>query len=489
MIGMRCNLMRKILLFLVILALCGLSGCMEQGGDDYAGSGLQIYTEEFPPYNYLGPDGKITGSSTEVVQEILSRRGEEAEISLVSWSDGYQRTLETPNTVLYSAARTAEREPLFSWVGPAGSYDFVFYAKNGSAIRIESLDAARKAGTIGVVKDDARHQFLQENNVVDVATYPDDVSCVQALMAGDVTLWLGSSAIAAANIEKAGYAPEEVVALYPVRTVELFIAFNKQTSPELVADWQKTLDAMKADGTYDAIMARYFGEKAPSDGKDPVLSSLVALTDLRLSGIARTLDLLALTSDVQSGDWERIRPLLVELERSENAARFWYARPDGSYYTTVDDLVSGNLMVRSYFPGVLAGERAIGPVVVSLSTGRTTAIVAVPVKDGEEVTGVLGASVYSGVLSRDLSRILSLPQDMFFFALDDTGKYIINSGEQRIGQDPLVQETPAAQEVFRTIMQQDSGKTSAYLEGKTYTVTFERSPLTGWRFGVAEIFE
>jgi len=153
----------------------------------------------------------------------------------------------------------------------------------------------------------------------------------------------------------------------------------------------------------------------------------------------------------------------------------------------VDDLASGNLMVRSYFPGVLAGERAIGPVVVSLSTGRTTAIVAVPVKDGDTVTGVLGASVYSEVLSRDLARTLSLPGDMFFFALDTSGRYIINSEEQRIGQDPLVQETPAAQEVFRAIMQQESGTTSYDSEGKHYTVTFERSPLTGWRFGVAEI--
>ena len=479
--------MRKILPFIIILALCGLAGCMEQDGDDYTGAGLQIYTEELPPYNYLGPDGAITGSSTEVIQEILSRRGEKAEISLVSWSDGYQQTLETPNTVLYSAARTAEREPLFSWVGPVGSRDFVIYAKNGSAIRIESLDAARKAGTIGVVKDDARHQFLQENNVVDVATYPDDESCVQALMAGDIALWLGSSAIAAGSIEKAGYTPGEVVALYPVKTVELFIAFNNQTSPDLVAGWQKTLDAMKADGTYDTIMARYFGETAPSGRKDPVISSLVALVDLRLSCIARTLEVLALTGDVQSGDWEQIKPLLVELERGESAARFWYARPDGSYYTTVDDLASGNLMVRSYFPGVLAGERAIGPVVVSLSTGRTTAIVAVPVKDGDTVTGVLGASVYSEVLSRDLARTLSLPGDMFFFALDTSGRYIINSEEQRIGQDPLVQETPAAQEVFRAIMQQESGTTSYDSEGKTYTVTFERSPLTGWRFGVAEI--
>jgi len=474
---------------LIILAVCAIAGCVDQAGDGYPEADIQVYTEEFPPYSYMGPDGKITGSSTEVVREILDRRGQEAEIDLVSWAEGYQRTLETPDTALYSTARTAEREPLFLWVGPIGSYDFVFYARNGSEISIGSLEAARKAGTIGVVKDDARHQFLQENNVSNVALYPDDESCVRALMDGDIALWLGSSDNAAGNIENAGYAQEDIEALYQVKTVETFIAFNNQTSQELVAAWQETLDGMKNDGSYDAIMARYSGDKAPTRANDPVLSALMALVDLRLSAIARSMEALALTDDMQSGDWEEIRPLLVELERGESAARFWYARPDGSYYTTVDNLTSGNLMVRSYFPGVLAGEPAIGPVVVSLSTGRTTAIVAVPVKDGGEVTGVIGASVYSEVLSRDLARTLSLPEDQFFFVLDNTGKYILNSEEQRIGQDPSVQETPAGQEVFRTIMQQESGEISAYVEGKYYSVTFEKSPLTGWRFGIAEISE
>jgi ABC-type amino acid transport substrate-binding protein len=472
---------------LILIAVCGIAGCMEQTG--HRDAGLQIYTEEFPPYNYMGPDGKITGSSTEIVQEILARLEQEAAIDLVPWAQGYQETLVTPDTVLYSTARTEEREPLFSWVGPIGSYDFVFYARNGSSISIDSLEAAKKVGSIGVVKDDARHQFLQENNVSNVALYPDDESCVRALMDGEIDLWFGSNAIAAGNIEKAGYEQEDVVALYPVKTVELFIAFNNQTDPALVAAWQEEMDAMKSDGTYDAIMARYFGEKAPAGQKDTVLSALMALVDLRLSGIARTYEVLALTEDVQSGDWERIRPLLVEMERKDEAARLWYARPDGSYYTTVDNLTTGNLMVRSYFPGVLAGEPAIGPVVVSLSTGRTTAIVAVPVKEGGEVTGVLGASIYSEVLSRDLAKTLSLPEDMFFFALDTSGKYILNSEEQRIGQDPLVQETPAAQEVFKTMMQEEAGVVSCYSEGKYYTVTFEKSPLTGWRFGVAEISE
>ena len=484
---------------LFLLVLCSISGCISQSGGDgvagYPDVRLQIFTEEFPPYNYMGPEEAVLGSSTEVVREILGRLRRDDPIDLLPWSEGYQRTLNSPDTVLYSTARTAEREPLFLWVGPIGSYDFVFYARNGSGISIESLEAAKKAGTIGVARDNARHQFLQENNVQDLALYPDDVSCVRALIDGDIALWLGSSDIAPGIVEKAGYVYADVEAVYPVKTVELFIAFNNQTSAELVAAWQETLDAMKKDGTYDAIMARYFGSTettaGPSGdmavGGDFALSALMALTDLRLSGTARTLEVLALTGEVQSGEWERIRPLLVELEQGKRAARFWYARPDGSYYTTVDNLTTGNLLDRPYFPGVLAGNTSVGTVVVSHSTGRTTAIVAVPVKAGDSVTGVLGASVYSEELSRDLSEALPLPGDMFFFALDGAGMYVLNSEEQRIGQDPVRQGTPPVAQAFGSLMEQDSGEIRYVSEGKTHTVLFDQSPLTGWRFGVGEV--
>ena len=223
-----------------------------------------MYTEEFAPFNYMGPDGSVTGSSTEGVQEILDRLGEKGKIDLVSWSEGYRRTIATPGTAQFSTARTAEREPLFLWVGPIGSNDMVFLARNGSGLRIDSLEAAQKTGVIGVVQDDARHQFLQENNISNVATFPIDETTVKALMHGDIALWFGGSVTAPGSLIKAGYSTADVEMLYRVKTVDLYISFNNRTAPGRVAAWQKTLDDMKKDGTYDAIRARYFVQGVPS---------------------------------------------------------------------------------------------------------------------------------------------------------------------------------------------------------------------------------
>jgi ABC-type amino acid transport substrate-binding protein len=476
---------------LLVVIGCLLSGCLTSPYPDNEESGhVSFYTEEFPPYNFQCPNGVISGSSTDVVREIMNRLGQEDTITLVPWSEGYNLTLLTPDTALFSTARTADRESLFSWVGPIGSIDYVFYARNDTTIAVPSLEAIKKDGTVAVVKDDARYQYLISQNVTNLTLYPDDESCLRALMDGDVALWLGSSASSLQIISDAGYGPGDLIPVYIVSGTELFLAFNHQTSPEVIASWQDALDNMKQDGAFAAIMEKYGLEVSQVasgiTGGDSriILSAVMALTDQRLSGLANSLELLALTDEAKSGDWDQIRPLLLALEERTGDARLWYALPDGSYYTTVDNLTTANLASRPYFPGVLAGNTSIGSVVVSHSTGRTTGIVAVPIKDDGKVSGILGGSVYLDTLSDELAQTLGLPAGTTFFALDQNGTFALNSQTTRIGQQPSLQGTPAETGAFRSMLANESGELSYVSGGSQHTVVFRTSPLTGWRFGV-----
>jgi polar amino acid transport system substrate-binding protein len=54
------------------------------------GAELTILTEELPPYNYT-ENGKLTGATTQVVQEIMRRLGIDDPIAVVPWARGYQR--------------------------------------------------------------------------------------------------------------------------------------------------------------------------------------------------------------------------------------------------------------------------------------------------------------------------------------------------------------------------------------------------------------
>ncbi len=500
--------MKHTSLLLVVLCIVGClfcSGCTTasstSAGTAPAGAGsvsIHLFAQDSPPYSFAAENGTVVGRSTGIAREIARRLNGNVTIELVPWSEGYRQTSSESGTGLYPTVRTAEREPLFLWVGPIGTYEYVFYAKNGSGVSAVSLDAVRKVGAVGVVRGDVRHRYLVENNVTNLVLYADDTAAVLALMNGTIDLWLGSSDTAPGIALAAGIDPATLTPVYPVKKDELYIAFNNRTPPAVVEAWQTTLNAMKRDGSSAAILAQYPDgvagtENLSADGGtfevpgEVALSSMIAYTDLRLSCIARVLEALATTDEVRSADWNRIAPLLSQAEDVDPSARLWYSLPNGTYYTTVDGLAASNLMSRPYFPGVLAGNVSIGTVVVSHSTGKSTAIVAVPVIDRGAVTGVLGASVYLDELSVDMRESLDLQDPIFFFALDREGMYALNSEEERISQSAAMQDTPSATEAMETVLSENEGFVTYASGGEQRQVIFATSPLTGWRFALGEI--
>jgi len=455
-------------------------------------AGLRIITEDFPPFNYAGADGKAAGQATDVVNGILTRLNQKAAIEILPWSEGYSLARAGPRVVLYSTGRTDEREKLFKWVGPVASYEYTLYARKGSGLQINSLEAAKKAGRIGVVKDDVRHQFLLENRFENITTCGSDAECLRNLMAGTTDLWLGSSANAADIARKEGIDPSAFTALYPIRTVPLYFAFSTDTPDTVITSWQDALDAMKKDGTFDAIQKKYgmttvaVTEVPASAGAqaDQALDILVAETDGQLKAVLRPLEVLAATTEAQSGEWQNIRPLLAVLEEKEPDARTWYALPDGSYYTLVDGLASANLKTRSYFPVVLAGNESVGIVVVSHSTGKNVAVIAVPVRNQSAVTGVVGASVYLDTLTDTLRGMV--PGPFVFYAIDTENQFALHSDKGQISRNvATIGPESSFGRAIATIRAQGSGTVEYDDGGVHYMARFRSYPLTGWRFVVA----
>jgi len=138
-----------------------------------------------------------------------------------------------------------------------------------------------------------------------------------------------------------------------------------------------------------------------------------ALTEAHVDGIVTSMQVMALTDEVKSANWETMSPLLAEFEDGSISLVAWFALPDGSYYTVDAGLASGNLNDREYFPVVMGGEVVIGDLIVSKSTGRESAVVTVPVKDGNDVVGALGASIYLD----DLSQLIEINRARWFSTL------------------------------------------------------------------------
>ncbi|NMB78489.1 MAG: transporter substrate-binding domain-containing protein [Methanomicrobiales archaeon] len=489
------------LILLCIAGFCLIAGCLSPGPAPGSGgspavpatdAGIRIITEDLPPFNYAGPDGKATGQATEVVNGILARLNRKAPIEILPWNEGYNAARAGPAVALYSTGRTEERERLFKWVGPVTAYDFTFYKKNGSAIELYSVEAAGKTGTIGVVKEDARHQFLKQNSVTNIVTCDTDAACLRLLLDNKIDLWFGSSVNAPSVAAKDGVNPLSFTKVYTVRTVPMYIAFSNDTPDSVISEWQGALDAMKRDGTYAAIRQKY-GLDAESetpvasstaDQADLALNHVITSTDSRLTGILHTYRILIQTLEVKSKDWYKIRPLLAAFESNEPDVRTWYANPDGSYYTVSDGLTSANLKGRAYFPVVLAGKESVGSFIIGYTTGKNSAVVAVPVQENGAVTGVLGGSLYVDTLADTIRK--DIPAPFVFYAIDRDGRFTLHSEKGQIARDL---ETIAADSPYGKALSEIRAKESGEIRyedgGIQYQAKFRTSPLTGWRFVVA----
>jgi len=220
---------------------------------------LTIITEEYPPVNFRD-EGIVTGSSAEVVREILRRLNLPDNISILPWVRGYYLLKSKPNVVLFSTTRTKERESLFHWVGPLCTARNGFYKRKGSAIRINSLEDAKRVGSIATYKEDFREQMLKTLGFTNLDSSKSATSNLKKLMSGRVDLWITDSLGMPSIAERAGVDPTDLELMFTINEVSDFIAISKRTSKEIVKMWQATLQAMKDDGTFYRISKKWLPE-------------------------------------------------------------------------------------------------------------------------------------------------------------------------------------------------------------------------------------
>jgi polar amino acid transport system substrate-binding protein len=223
---------------------------------------LNIYTEAYPPLNFA-ENGKVTGQATEVVRELMKRTGTGADIQLVTWEEGYKAVMEKPDVALFSVAMTQERKPLLEWVGPIAFLNSNFYARKGSNFGIRHLADAKKLPKIVVVKDYYTEQFLRKEGFSNLESVATEEIAIRKLLSGEAQLFPGSNITMPALLKRVNAATGDVESVLNLSTNMIYITFSKDTSHELIALWQKMLDEMKAEGTFNEIYTKWLPAETP----------------------------------------------------------------------------------------------------------------------------------------------------------------------------------------------------------------------------------
>lgn len=228
-----------------------------------------------------------------------------------------------------------------------------------------------------------------------------------------------------------------------------------------------------------------FAQSAMEVDEQSLLSAFVSYTDLRISDVQQSLDILASTAEAKSVDWEEMKALLDGYQQANGGSLIvWFLRPDGTYYTVNNGLMKVKLSDRGYFPELMSGRKVVGSVVVSKSTGKRSAIIAVPIQDGNKVVGAIGASLFLDGLADQVGFALASQTGMGFFALTTTGQIALEKMSGRNLPGPRELGSEAFKQVTDKMLANSSGETHYVFANVAKRVIYRTSPLTQWKFAI-----
>jgi len=219
---------------------------------------LMIVTEEFPPYNY-SEQGQAKGVSTKVVQAVLDEIGVEADFVFLPWARAYLTAQNRPNTLIFSIGRIPEREALFEWVGVIAPFRTSLYRlAQRDDITINSLDDAKQY-VIGVSVEDVIFQYLKSKAFSNLDIVGEDIFNIRKLALGRLDLVAYDEASFQHMLVSEEMDPAIFDRVFRLEDISgnLYMAFQKDTDPELIAKFRGGLAAIKANGTYEQILASF----------------------------------------------------------------------------------------------------------------------------------------------------------------------------------------------------------------------------------------
>jgi polar amino acid transport system substrate-binding protein len=219
---------------------------------------VKLVTHEFPPYSYWDSQkGTIAGIATDKLLEVMRRSGQDYSLSLTSWTHAFQKAVSEPNTCVFSAFRTPERENQMRWVGPVMQDNWVFFSRVGDTRKIKSVEDLRPY-VIGSFKNAGTGvQLSGEGYKVEFANDNDDNP--RLLVGGRIDYWVTSEVLGQYLIDKQGYTGQ-IVKAFKMKQAELYLACNPKIDKQKIDRFNAILQEMEKDGTNEAITKRYMSK-------------------------------------------------------------------------------------------------------------------------------------------------------------------------------------------------------------------------------------
>jgi polar amino acid transport system substrate-binding protein len=221
---------------------------------------LEVVTTDYPPFSYT--DAKVPrGLGTEILQAIAASAGFEPHIVFLPWQRALRQVEQRPDTLIYTLARTPERERRYEWIGPFASRKVYFWKlRSRSDVKVSSLQDVHRF-KVATVREDAQTELMTSKGLVNASKdffLTSDDSVLRMLIARHADLVANSEIGMAWRLRELGFDPD-LVERGPllVEGGGYYFAFGKGADPARVASLRSAYERAQAAGTIDRLRERY----------------------------------------------------------------------------------------------------------------------------------------------------------------------------------------------------------------------------------------
>lgn len=236
---------------------------------------LRIVTEEFPPYQirqhntaaatqpqntpahnspvYHKPKHgasaynlQLHGWSVSIVQQLMAEAALDYRFDVLPWARAFKEAQQSPDVLIFSLLRTAEREADFVWIVPLCPMRVSFYtAAHRADVQIQTLAQASRY-MVGVENGQANYQFLRQNGFSEqhnLQVVGHNHQLQQMLQLGRIDLMLVSD-VFVANLPDKGARLRRVFTAHALERY-LYLAARHDANPALVSQLQQAWQRLK----------------------------------------------------------------------------------------------------------------------------------------------------------------------------------------------------------------------------------------------------
>jgi len=256
------SMMRSILTLALVLLLIPNSNAMvcDQNSAKETLANFKWVAEDYPPYNYLGDDGQVTGMFTDVLLKVYQEMEiplEVKNIKVIPWARLYNILSFQQDSAGYSMTSTPERKKRFALV------ELPIYARISILVKKSRQAEIAAKGleniTIAAVREDIGHHQLNVQNIPSKQMHTTTAEgMLKMLQHNRVEAIAYSEDVARYQSKKLGITGDELVRLHSLIDDALnSYMFHRNTDKCVTQLFSQTIDKLHKAGELNNIVEKY----------------------------------------------------------------------------------------------------------------------------------------------------------------------------------------------------------------------------------------